>query len=174
MLDAYQKALARDFVVNMDFIAGLPGEKLGIFKRTINTALELYPDNITIHTLSLKRGSVLFDNKDLLQEKDIEKMVDYAESTLVKNGYKPYYIYRQKHQLSGLENVGYFRDNHVCVFNIDSMEETNTIIGVGANAISKRVFNLEKRLERQANVKFIKDYIERIDSTIEKKKEFFK
>lgn len=174
VLEAYQKALARDFVVNMDFIAGLPGEKLGIFKRTINTALELYPDNITIHTLSLKRGSVLFDNKDLLQEKDIEKMVDYAESTLVKNGYKPYYIYRQKHQLSGLENVGYFRDNHVCVFNIDSMEETNTIIGVGANAISKRVFNLEKRLERQANVKFIKDYIERIDSTIEKKKEFFK
>ena len=76
--------------------------------------------------------------------------------------------------MSGLENVGYFRDNHVCVFNIDSMEETNTIIGVGANAISKRVFNLEKRLERQANVKFIKDYIERIDSTIEKKKEFFK
>ena len=174
VLEAYQKALARDFVVNMDFIAGLPGEKLGIFKRTINTALELYPDNITIHTLSLKRGSVLFDNKNLLQEKDIEKMVDYAESTLVKNGYKPYYIYRQKHQLSGLENVGYFRDNHVCVFNIDSMEETNTIIGVGANAISKRVFNLEKRLERQANVKFIKDYIERIDSTIEKKKEFFK
>ncbi len=174
VLEAYQKALARDFVVNMDFIAGLPGEKLGIFKRTINTALELYPDNITIHTLSLKRGSVLFDNKDLVQEKDIEKMVDYAESTLVKNGYKPYYIYRQKHQLSGLENVGYFRDNHVCVFNIDSMEETNTIIGVGANAISKRVFNLEKRLERQANVKFIKDYIERIDSTIEKKKEFFK
>lgn len=174
VLEAYQKALARDFVVNMDFIAGLPGEKLGIFKRTINTALELYPDNITIHTLSLKRGSVLFDNKNLVQEKDIEKMVDYAESTLVKNGYKPYYIYRQKHQLSGLENVGYFRDNHVCVFNIDSMEETNTIIGVGANAISKRVFNLEKRLERQANVKFIKDYIERIDSTIEKKKEFFK
>lgn len=174
VLEAYQKALARDFVVNMDFIAGLPGEKLGIFKRTINTALELYPDNITIHTLSLKRGSVLFDNKDLVQEKDIAKMVDYAESILVKNGYKPYYIYRQKHQLSGLENVGYFRDNHVCVFNIDSMEETNTIIGVGANAISKRVFNLEKRLERQANVKFIKDYIERIDSTIEKKKEFFK
>lgn len=174
ILSAYQKALARDFVVNMDFIAGLPGEKLGIFKRTINIALELYPNNITVHTLSLKKGSTLFDNNGSVQDRDVEKMIDYAEDTLAKNGYKPYYLYRQKHQLSGLENVGYFRDGDVCIFNIDSMEETNTIIGVGANAISKRVYNIEHTIKRQPNVKFIEDYVDRIDEIIEKKEEFFK
>lgn len=174
ILSAYQRALARDFVVNMDFIAGLPGEKLGIFKRTINTALELYPNNITVHTLSLKKGSTLFDNNGSVQDRDVEKMIDYAEDTLAKNGYKPYYLYRQKHQLSGLENVGYFRDGDVCIFNIDSMEETNTIIGVGANAISKRVYNIEHTIKRQPNVKFIEDYVDRIDEIIEKKEEFFK
>ncbi len=174
ILSAYQKALVRDFVVNMDFIAGLPGEKLGIFKRTINTAIELYPNNITVHTLSLKKGSSLFEKKDLLDERDIEKMIDYAQETLSNNGYKPYYMYRQKRQLGGLENVGYFRDGDVCIFNIDSMEEINTIIGIGANAISKRVYNIEHHIDRLPNAKFIEDYIARIDEIIERKKEFFK
>ena len=174
ILSAYQKALVRNFVVNMDFIAGLPGEKLGIFKRTINTAIELYPNNITVHTLSLKKGSSLFEQKDLLDERDIEKMIDYAQETLSNNGYKPYYMYRQKRQLGGLENVGYFRDGDVCIFNIDSMEEINTIIGIGANAISKRVYNIEHHIDRLPNAKFIEDYIARIDEIIERKKEFFK
>ena len=79
----------------------------------------------------------------------------------------------KKNQLGGLENVGYFRDDKVCIFNIDSMEETNTVIGIGAGAISKRVFNIENRIERLPNVKFIGDYISRIDEMIEKKKKFF-
>ena len=102
------------------------------------------------------------------------QMVDYAAQVLADNGYKPYYLYRQKNQLKGLENVGYFRDNYICMFNIESMEETNTIIGIGAGAISKRVFNLENRIERLPNVKFIEDYIARIDEMIEKKKNFYK
>ena len=174
VLDAYSKALVRDFQVNMDFIAGLPGEKLGIFKRTIRTALELYPNNITIHTLSVKKGAELKNNEQKLEDRDVFKMVDYAEKTLIQNGYKPYYLYRQKNQLSDLENVGYFRDNSICMFNIDSMEETNTIIGIGANAISKRVYNLEHKIEREANVKFIEEYIARIDELIERKKQFYK
>lgn len=174
VLDAYTWALERDMEVNMDIIAGLPGEKLGIFKRTINTLLELAPHNITVHTLSIKNGALLRDNKSLVDERDVDKMIDYAESELAKNGYKPYYLYRQKNQLKGLENVGYFRDNHLCVFNIESMEETNTIIGIGAGAISKRVFNIENRIERLANVKFIEDYIARIDELLEKKREFYK
>lgn len=174
VLDAYSKALVRDFQVNMDFIAGLPGEKLGIFKRTIRTALELYPNNITIHTLSVKKGAELKNNEQKLEDRDVFKMVDYAEKTLIQNGYKPYYLYRQKNQLSDLENVGYFRDNSICMFNIDSMEETNTIIGIGANAISKGVYNLEHKIEREANVKFIEEYIARIDELIERKKQFYK
>lgn len=174
VIEAYSKALARDFQVNMDFIAGLPGEKLGIFKRTIKTALELCPNNITIHTLSVKKGSELKNNEQKLESHDVFKMVDYAEETLIQNGYKPYYLYRQKNQLGGLENVGYCRDKSACMFNIDSMEETNTIIGIGANAISKRVYNLECKIEREANVKFIEEYIARIDELIERKKQFYK
>lgn len=173
VLSAYSLALEFGFNVNMDIIAGLPGEKLGIFKRTVNTLLELYPDNITVHTLSVKNGALLKNNVSSLSERDIVKMIDYAQSKLIENGYKPYYLYRQKNQLGGLENVGYFRDDKVCIFNIDSMEETNTVIGIGAGAISKRVFNIENRIERLPNVKFIGDYISRIDEMIEKKKKFF-
>ncbi len=174
VLEAYTFALERDFVVNMDVIAGLPGEKLGIFKRTIKTLLELAPHNITVHTLSIKNGALLRDQTSLVDDRDVDKMIDFAESELAKNGYKPYYLYRQKNQLKGLENVGYFRDDNLCMFNIESMEETNTIIGIGAGAISKRVFNLENRIEREANVKFIEDYINRIDEMLERKREFYK
>ena len=173
ILEAYMLAMEYDFIVNMDMIAGLPGEKLGIFKRSINTLLELAPQNITVHTLTIKNGAPLKEDKSQISQRDVPKMIDYAESVLQANGYKPYYIYRQKHQIGGLENVGYFRDGHVCIFNIDSMEDVSSIIGVGAGAISKRVFNLENRLERQPNCKFIEDYIARIDEMVEKKIKFF-
>ena len=88
-------------------------------------------------------------------------------------GYKPYYLYRQKHQLGGLENVGFYRDNDICQFNVDSMEETSSIIAVGANAISKRVFSIENRIEREPNVKFLPDYIARVDEMIARKEKLF-
>lgn len=171
VLEAYSLALERGFVVNMDIIAGLAGEKLGVFKRTIKTLLELSPDNITVHTLSVKNGSIL--KNEGASDNGVSAMVDFAQKSLLENGYKPYYLYRQKHQLGGLENVGYFKDDKVCIFNIDSMEETNSILACGAGAMSKRIFNTEKRIERQSNAKFIEDYISRIDEIIEKKREFF-
>ncbi len=172
VLEAYMLAMEYDFVVNMDIIAGLSEERLGIFKRTINTLLELYPQNITVHTLSIKNAAQI-RGEEVKYKNDVPKMVDFAEKILLENGYKPYYLYRQKHQLGGLENVGYFRDDNVCIFNVDSMEDVSSVIAVGAGAISKRVFNLENRIERQPNCKFINDYIERIDEMIEKKIEFF-
>ena len=174
VFDAYTLALERGFVVNMDIISGLPQEKFSTFKKTITTLLELYPQNITIHTLSIKRGADLKWQKDIIDDKDIEKMVSFGQKTLMGNGYKPYYLYRQKNQLKGLENVGFYRDEFVCKFNIDSMEETNTVIGIGAGAMSKRVFNIENRIERQHNDKYINDYCEKLDKLIEDKKQFFK
>ena len=168
VFDAYMLAMEFDFVVNMDLIAGLSGERLGIFKRTLNTTLELYPQNITVHTLSVKNASQI-RGQEIKFADDVPKMVEYAQKTLIENGYKPYYLYRQKHQIGGLENVGYFRDDNVCIFNIDSMEDVSSVIAIGAGAISKRVFNLENRIERQPNCKFINDYIDRIDEMIEKK-----
>jgi len=173
VLEGYSMALERGLKVNMDVIAGLPKEKLGIFKRTMQTLIDLSPENITVHTLSVKNGALLKEDTSQLCDKEVDKMVSFAQKLLFDNGYKPYYMYRQKNQLGGLENVGYFRDDNVCIFNIDSMEETNSIIAVGAGAMSKRVFNNEKRIERQDNVKFIEDYIARIDEMIERKKKFF-
>ena len=100
-------------------------------------------------------------------------MIDYAHNLLKERGYKPYYLYRQKNTPLGLENVGFTIKNKVCIFNVDSMEEACSIIACGANAVSKRIFNLENRIERCDNVKFINEYIERIDEMIERKQKLF-
>ena len=100
-------------------------------------------------------------------------MLDYATKKLGQNGYEPYYLYRQKNQVENLENIGYFRDKKICRFNVESMEETASIIACGANAISKRFFVLENRIEREANVKDIPSYITRIDEMIQRKKDLF-
>lgn len=174
VINAYAMALEYDFDINMDVIAGLPGEGKGQFTKTINTLLELAPHNLTIHTLSLKNGSLLRDQEDKgLAIFDLNKALQEAEEKVMAHGYKPYYLYRQKNQLGGLENVGFFRDENLCMFNIDSMEEITTIMAVGANSASKRVFNYENRIERSFNVKFIDDYIRQIDEMIARKKTFF-
>ena len=176
VFQAYMLALKHDFIVNMDFIAGLDGETLSNFKKTINTALELSPHNITVHTLFLKNNSCLGGKNEMLEDNDAltEKMIDYAYEKLSGKGYKPYYLYRQKNQLEGLENVGYALDGKVCLFNIDSMEETLNIIACGANGISKRIYGKNKPIQRYANAKFLDDYINKIDQIMENKKELFK
>lgn len=172
VIEAYKLAMNYNFSINMDLIAGLPGETLRGFKKSIKTILELYPDNVTIHTLALKKGSALVQ-ENAINENDItEKMVEYGQEELFKSGYKPYYMYKLKNQNAGLENVGFYREK-VCQFNIDSMEETASILACGANAISKRIFFDENRIERQANVKFATDYINRIDEMIDKKRQLF-
>lgn len=173
VFNAYSLALEKGFDVNMDMIIGLPGEKAATVRKTVDTLLELYPNNITVHTLSVKNGSIFKDEKPDVGCKNLAKILTETENKLMNAGYKPYYLYRQKNQLGGLENVGFERDGSICKFNIDSMEETSSIIAVGANAISKRVFSVENRIERQPNVKFLKDYIERIDEMIERKQKLF-
>ena len=169
---AYKLSLKYDFVVNMDIIAGLPKESYSTFKKSVDTLMELAPDNITVHTLAIKRGSLINEDKPEVTNKLVDKMVSYAESTLHDNGYKPYYLYRQKNQLDAQENVGYYKE-HICLFNVDTMEECLSVIACGAGGISKRVFNLENRIEREANVKDIKQYIDRVDEMIEKKEKLF-
>jgi oxygen-independent coproporphyrinogen-3 oxidase len=181
ILSAYSLALEYGFDINLDLIAGLPGEKLAIFKKSINSAIEMSPTNITLHTLALKRGSNLTDDaiKQIeceiqpSSEEEVKKMIDYAHEALFNEGYKPYYLYKQKNTPLGLENVGFTQKGHACIFNIDSMEDTCSILACGANAISKRIFEYENRIERCANVKFIDDYISRIDEMIERKKQLF-
>ncbi len=160
--------------VNMDFITMLPGETFEDFKRSMDVALDLAPENVTIHSLSIKRGSIFAETKyDNFSDGLAERMSDYARSVLEGAGYRPYYTYRQKNTSGRLENVGYAKPGKVCKYNIDIMEETHDIYASGAGAISKRIFG-NGRIERLAEVKEIKGYLDRIDEMIEKKIEFFR
>lgn len=175
IIDAYNMALPYDFSINMDLIAGLSNESFNTFKNSLNKTLELHPDNITVHTLSVKRTSKLSEGEgDKGTANEVTKMIDYSYKKLTEAGYSPYYLYKQKNMVGNLENLGYTLKNKECIFNIDSMEEVATIVAVGANAISKRFFSLTNRIERNANVKNLNDYISRIDEIISKKQEFFK
>ena len=173
-INAYKLARTFDFDINMDLIAGLPNETITSFKNNIDKVIDLNPENVTVHTLALKRASEFaMENKNIFKTPKTQKMLDYASKELSKNGYKPYYLYRQKNQIENLDNIGYFKGKTICRFNVESMEETATVIACGANAISKRFFSLENRIEREANVKDIPSYITRIDEMIERKKELF-
>ena len=99
--------------------------------------------------------------------------MERVHKSCINRGWRPYYLYRQKNTPLGLENVGFTQKNKVCIFNVDSMEETCSVLACGANAVSKRVFSLENRIERTDNVKFLHDYISRIDEMIERKKKLF-
>lgn len=181
ILSAYKLAVEFGFDVNLDLIAGLPGETFQTFKKSLQAAIEMAPANITVHALALKRGSMLTiqkqKNKSISLEvpppKEVEKMISFANAELLKEGFVPYYLYRQKNTPLGLENVGYAQKGKICLFNVDSMEETTSVIACGANAISKRVFSVENRIERSPNVKFIDEYISRLDEMIERKKQLF-
>ena len=173
-IKAYELARTYNFDINMDLIAGLPGETIKSFKNNIDKVIDLYPENVTVHTLCLKRASAFaMENENIFKTTKTEKMLDYAKKELAKVGYKPYYMYRQKNQVDNLENIGYFRDGKICRFNVESMEETASVIACGANAITKRYFVLQNRIERAANVKDIPSYITRIDEMIQRKKDLF-
>lgn len=163
------------FDVNMDLIAGLPRESEKEFRHSVDCAAELRPENITVHTLALKKGSVLkergMDKSD--REKSVAAMVDYARNRLCSEGYKPYYLYRQKYMSENLENVGYCLDGKQGLYNIDIMEETTSILACGSNAISKRVFSSQNRIERFANPKDIPTYIDKIERLVDGKENLF-
>lgn len=162
-----------DFSVNMDLIAGLGSESLEDFKRTIDKAVSLSPDDITVHTLCIKRGSSLKKETDRIEKDEIEQMVEYAQKTLYDNGYLPYYLYRQKYMAGNLENVGYSKPNKQCIYNIDTMEEISNTVACGANAISKIINFNEDRIERYAPPKDVKTYVEKIEEIKSKKDKFF-
>lgn len=170
-VEAYSMALKYGFDINMDLIAGLPNESLTVFKKSINTTLELFPTNITIHTLSIKRGALL-SNNDFNYDGNVSKMVDYAYKKLKENAYLPYYLYRQKNICDGQENIGYCLKGHQCMYNIDSIEEKTSIIAIGSGAISKKVCN-NGEIIRQNNSKDLIDYIYRVSEYLDKKRKIF-
>lgn len=163
--------------INMDIIAGLPGESPQMFNKSLERILELSPDSLTVHTLSIKRGSKLIYDKESrtgIHSEKIEEMVGAAADYAYKMGMKPYYLYRQKNILGNLENIGYCTPGHESIYNIQIMEEKQSIIAMGAGGVTKMVYPEENRIERVFNVKSVGDYILRIDEMIARKEAIIK
>ena len=171
--------IARDTgfnVINADLIAGLPEEDEDDFKASLSEMIELGAENITIHTLSVKKGSRLKEHDPAFYRKNAEtvsNMLDLSRQLLTEAGYKPYYIYRQKHQIGALENVGWCKPGSHSIYNIRIMEDRQTIIGLGAGAVGKVYYPEEDRIERIANVSNYKIYSERFDEMLRRKKLYY-
>ncbi len=167
---AYAQAVEAGFSsINMDLIAGLPGDDPESFARSLDRVLALDPSNVTVHTLALKKGADLFSHReDLPAQAAVETMVDHANAVLSGKGYAPYYLYRQKYMSGSLENVGWCRDGDLCLYNVYMMEELTDILALGGGAVSKRLLP-DHRLERQCNPKYPKQYVERIEAVLSAK-----
>lgn len=173
IVEVYNRALEIGFKeINMDLIIGLMDENLDDYKKTLDKIMIMHPSNITVHTLAVKRSSILNEFKDdytLTSSNIVEDMADYTSKTLGDSGYIPYYMYRQKNILANLENVGYSLSGSESLYNMRIMEERHSILALGAGSSSKFCYPNENRFERFSNSKGIEDYIERVDEMIEKK-----
>ena len=159
--------------INTDIIAGLPTDTPESFASTVDGLIDLGPENITVHTLSIKRAADLnfAGNKSEVLTSPAGVMVDHAAKRLTEAGYQPYYLYRQKNMLENLENIGWSKPGEESLYNIFIMEEIQTILAVGAGASTKLVDLEGGRLERIFNYKHPLEYNKHFDLMIDKKKE---
>lgn len=157
-------------VINTDLIAGLTGEDFEMYKNSIDGVAELNPENITVHSMCVKRAAALnFAGIPLTDSETVYEMLSYTEKLMEKCGKEPYYMYRQKNISGNLENVGYSKKEHFSSYNIAIMEEAETIIGLGGGGVSKIVKG--DRIERIPNFKEPYEYIRRFDEIISRKDE---
>ncbi|MDE7325608.1 MAG: coproporphyrinogen dehydrogenase HemZ [Lachnospiraceae bacterium] len=161
--------------INMDIILGLAKETPQDVAETLARIGELSPDNLTVHTLAVKRAARLNTNREEyvgLEASGVQEMLRISRVFAEENGYHPYYLYRQKNMTENLENVGYAKQGKEGLYNILIMEEKQTILALGAGATTKFVMPGGGRMVRVENVKSLKDYIGRIDEMIARKENF--
>lgn len=161
-VDAFNLAVQTGFDnINMDFIAGLPKDDLPSFINSINTAVELGAQSVTVHTLALKSASYIvtrektFDHTARIITSD---MVDYANDYLSSSGYYPYYMYRQSKSLGNLENVGWCNEGKDCLYNVYMMDETHSVFAVGAGAVTRLKNQKTGFIDRIYNFKYPYEY----------------
>ena len=166
ILRAY--ALARESgigCINMDLIAGLPGDSAAGFRASLEQVLALGPENVTVHTLALKKGSRLMEEGGGLPSgAAVADMLDFAWAALRAAGQRPYYLYRQKYMSGSFENVGWCRPGAESLYNICMMEELHTIVSLGGGGVTKLVDRATGYIERLANAKYPQEYIQKIDA----------
>lgn len=158
--------------INTDIILGLTDETSKEVLYTMDKLYKLKPESLTVHTLALKRASRLNENIDSFNPSsfyEMEKMISITKDYSKKMDMYPYYMYRQKNMVGNFENVGYCKDGLECFYNIQIMEEKQTIISFGAGATSKFYFQDKNLIKRAFNVKSVDDYINRIDEMIQRK-----
>ena len=174
-LQAYELARKIGFkTINMDLIAGLTDDTVDSFKNTLETAISLKPENITLHTLTVKRAANLSQQSKFTFESGetpAEIMVGMSRERFFKDGYAPYYMYRQKNTLSNLENVGYTLDGHKGYYNIYIMSEVHSIIALGAGAVTKLKAPHSDDIERIYNYKYPTEYLSGFENIINRKRE---
>ena len=164
--------------INMDLIAALPGETPEIFASTLEKVISLAPESVTVHSLAIKRSSKLHEQLHVsgaghtqVSAEGAAEMIAHARSRLNQAGWRPYYLYRQKYMAGNLENVGYAKPGKACLYNIGNMEETASVLALGAGAISKWLFARDLRIERAANVKNIEEYTRRVEEMVQRKRD---
>ncbi len=179
-VEAFKSARKMGFDnINMDLIAGLPGDTAESFKETVKKVIALSPESVTVHSLAFKRASELTKKKMFSGASESEiagEMVDYARNELTKSGILPYYMYRQSKTVGNLENVGYAKPGFECLYNVFIMDETHSIFAVGASAVSKLREPGGGLIERIFNFKYPYEYINRFEEQIlrkEKISEFY-
>ena len=157
-------------IVNMDLIAGLPRDTVEGFRYTLDTVLALDPENITVHTLALKKGArLMMEREGLPTGEETSAMLDYAWDSLRRNGQEPYYLYRQKYMSGALENIGWCKPGTEGLYNICIREELHTIHALGAGGSTKHTDPATGRVVRITNPKYPQQYIERIDQICQDK-----
>ena len=157
--------------INMDLIAGLPGDNPDTFEMSVNKAIELSAENITVHTLALKRASSLVTEGHIDSvSRDTVEMLSRSSKNLRSAGYAPYYMYRQSKCVGNNENVGYGKHDKECLYNIYMMEEVHTVLAAGAGAVTKLKDPGSNNVERIFNFKYPYEYINRFDELNERKK----
>lgn len=158
--------------VNMDFIAGLPNQTMQNMIENMDYVCQNLPENVTIHTLALKRGSPLYDlnmQDDIPEEHLVADMVQYGKERLEAAGYVPYYLYRQQYMRGQLENIGYTLPGKACEYNIQIMEERQSILSMGPGSSSKWMRAPEYRQLKQHMPKDVDVYHATIDALLEKR-----
>lgn len=159
--------------INMDLIVGLPGDTFESFCDTIEKVLALDPENVTVHSLALKRSSFITQSGEVNKAHEdallADRMMAYAERRLTESGYEPYYLYRQSRMAGNLENTGWAKPGCVCAYNIFTMDETETVLACGAGGVSKLKDPYSETLSRIFNFKYSYEYISRYGEILERK-----
>lgn len=158
--------------INMDFIAGLPKDSAESFRSSIDMAVSMGAESVTVHTLALKSAAYLVTREstfDLTDRLVTAEMVDYSNSVLSENGYYPYYMYRQSKALGNLENVGWCKEGMDCLYNVYMMDETHSVLAVGAGGVTRLKNPDTAHIERIYNYKYPYEYIDGFAEILKRK-----